>query len=109
MTAPVRAAADTLRRAIAARIGVTGLVALDQAADLPWLLDTAEHILDVAEHAGRNHDRPDVETRVVTAAAAYVDHFRPGYPDERETLLGKLMHAVDDYQGAVAAGEVQDQ
>ncbi len=57
VSAPVRAAADALRKAIAARLGVTGLVALDQAADLPWLLDTAEHILDAAERAGRDHDR----------------------------------------------------
>jgi hypothetical protein len=59
--ARARVAADAVRKAIAYRLGVTGLARLDTAADLDWLTETGRRVvtaLDAAE-AGVSSPAPD--------------------------------------------------
>jgi hypothetical protein len=103
---PTRAAADALRRALAQRLGIASLSTLDNATDLPWLLHTAGQILDAATRTDAVQ-RPDTVERIVAAAGEFTDSVGgPAYPDERDSLFGRLRGAVTDHRAAVeAAGE----
>jgi hypothetical protein len=56
--ARVRVAADMVRKALAYRLGVTGLCRLDTAADIGWLVETGRQIVTALDAAGVGAPEP---------------------------------------------------